>query len=53
MDMYYKLKDELSCQECKFPLSYSEDVGYMSYIAVCPACGKKYEVTLETKVHHE
>jgi uncharacterized protein YbaR (Trm112 family) len=67
MDMYYKLKDELSCQDCKFPLSYSERVGYMRraeelrtsdisniakvisdliYVALCPACGKEYEITL-------
>lgn len=49
MDMYYSLKEELKCQECKHDLKYSEDTGYMSYKAVCISCGKSYEVFLDVK----
>lgn len=51
MDMYYKLKDELSCDDCKFPLAYLKDIGYMSYVAVCPACRKEYEINLEKRIN--
>lgn len=53
MDMYYYLKDKLECQDCKFPLTYSHDIGYMSFIAVCNACDKKYEIDLEMKLSNK
>lgn len=47
MDMYYFLKDKLTCQECKHPLAYSGDTGFMYYTATCIGCGKEYEIGLE------
>jgi len=49
MDMYYYLKDELTCKDCKYPLSYSKNIGNMTYIAVCIGCGKKYEINIKIK----
>lgn len=45
-DMYYHLKEKLSC--CDFPLTYSYDVGYMCYMAVCILCDTLYQVNVET-----
>lgn len=49
MDMYYFLKDKLECQDCKHPLKYNKDIGYMSYIATCISCDQKFEINLEVK----
>jgi len=51
--MYYHLKDELSCQDCKHPLKISEDDGYMAYVAYCIACGKQYEITLDVRLKRD
>lgn len=53
MDMYYYYKDILTCQDCKHPLKYCHDIGYMSSIAECIGCGKKIEVNLEIKNYNE
>jgi uncharacterized protein YbaR (Trm112 family) len=50
MDMYYHLKEVLSCQECNHPLKHDGDTGYLSYTAVCVGCGKEYEIDLEIKL---
>lgn len=50
MDMYYYLKELLSCEDCGFPLSYSHDTGYNSYVAVCFICEKEYEIDVEIKL---
>jgi hypothetical protein len=52
MDMYYYIKDQLDCQDCKHPLKFSKDIGYLSYIAICVVCGKEYEISLDIKLNN-
>jgi hypothetical protein len=47
MDMYYFFKEILTCQDCKYPLTYNGSLGFMCYSAVCIGCGKEYEINLE------
>ncbi len=47
MDMYYFLKDKLTCQDCKHPLKYTGKNGYESYTAICVSCGEEVEIKIE------
>ena len=49
--MYYNLKDKLLCQDCKLDLKFSKEIGFMSYVAVCIACGQEYEINLEIRIN--
>ncbi len=49
MDMYYRLKDELLCQDCKIDLKFEKRTGHGYFDAVCVACGHRYEIEIFTK----
>ena len=47
--MYYRLKDELLCQDCKIDLKFEKRTGHGYFDAVCVACGHRYEIEIFTK----
>lgn len=49
MDMYYRLKEELLCQDCKTDLKFNGILDNNCFSATCIACGAKVEVELEIR----
>ena len=49
MDMYYRLKEELLCQDCKIDLKFEERTGAGYFMASCIGCGAKVEVEIMTR----
>ncbi len=50
MDMYYRLKEDLLCQDCKIDLKFEEQTGAGYFTASCIGCGAKVEVEIFTRV---
>ena len=59
MDMYYALKDILTCKECDHPFTledeiapykeYSDNKGHGVYYAMCIGCGKEIQVEFKVR----